>query len=134
MKPTDEFNTMKFNIDTLVDRIQHQLPKLIGGLLVLTIVWQGVIFGNNLAVAAPLLVTNQDRVAERIGDKVAQARDAAKGEIDYAKTPIQDRPGEVKGKVNDGLNYTPTPTTGDRDRVQDNAENISAKVKNFFGK
>jgi hypothetical protein len=130
MKPTDEFNIMKFYIDNLVDRIQHQLPKLIGGLLVLTIVWQGIIFGSNLAVAAPLLATNKERVA----DKVSQARDAAKDEIEYAKTPIQDRPGEVKGKVNDGMNYTPAPATSDRDRAQDNAENISAKVKNFFGK
>jgi uncharacterized protein YjbJ (UPF0337 family) len=132
MKPTDEFNTMKFNIDTLVDRIQHQLPKLIGGLLVLTIVWQGIVCGGNLAVAAPLIATNNK---ERVADKVSQARDAAKDEIDYAKTPIQDRPGEVKGKVNDGMNYTPpAPTTSNRDRAQNNAENISEKVKNFFGK
>jgi hypothetical protein len=131
MKPTDEFNTMKFYIDNLVDRIQHQLPKLIGGLLVLTIVWQGIVFGSNLAVAAPLTATNNQ---DRVTDKLSQARDAAKDEIDYAKTPIQDRPGEVKGKVNDGLNYTPEPPSGNRERAQDNAENMSAKVKNFFGK
>jgi uncharacterized protein YjbJ (UPF0337 family) len=134
VKPTDEFNTMKFNIDTLVDRIQHQLTKLIGGLLVLTLVWPGIVFGANLAVAAPILATSNDSAADRLTDKVGQVTDAAKDEIDYAKTPIQDRPTEAKGKVNDGLNYTPAPPTENQDRAKDNADNISQKVKNFFGK
>ncbi len=121
---------MKFNIDTFVDRIQHQLTKLIGALLVLTLVWPGIVFGANLAVAAPILATNNDRLT----DKVGQARDAAKDEIDYAKTPIQDRPQEAKGNVNDGMNYTPAPPVGNQERAKDNADNISQKVKNFFGK
>ncbi|WP_310489604.1 hypothetical protein [Chamaesiphon sp. VAR_69_metabat_338] len=125
---------MKFNIDNLVDRIQHQLTKIIGGLLVLTLIWPGIVFGGNIAVAAPLLATDNDRAPARLSDKLGQARDAAKAEIDYAKTPIQDRPQEAKDKVNDGMNYTPKSPTENQDRARDNGDNIAEKVKNFFGK
>jgi uncharacterized protein YjbJ (UPF0337 family) len=134
VKHTDEFNTMKFNIDRLVGQIQQQLAKLIGGLLLLTMVWQGVIIGVDVAVASPLVAASNDRVSEQIADKAAQIKDAAKEEIGKAKTPIQDRPGEVKGKVNDGLNYTKEPADRNQDRAEDNAENLADKVKNFFGK
>jgi uncharacterized protein YjbJ (UPF0337 family) len=134
VKPRDKFNTMKFNIDTLVDRIGHQLAKIIGGLLVLTLIWSGIVFDSNLAVAAPLLATDRDSAPARLTDKLGQARDAAKAEIDYAKTPIQDRPQEAKDKVNDGLKYTPPSPTENQDRAKDNGDNLAEKVKNFFGK
>jgi uncharacterized protein YjbJ (UPF0337 family) len=125
---------MKFKIDSLVDRIGHQLTKIIGGLLVLTLIWSGIVFDSNLAFAAPLLATDRDSTPARLTDKLGQARDAAKEEIDYAKTPIQDRPQEAKDKVNDGLKYTPPSPTENQDRVRDNGDNISERVKNFFGK
>jgi hypothetical protein len=134
MKPTDAFNTMKFNIDNLVDRIWQQIPKIIGGLLVVTMVWHGIAIGGNLALAAPPIATSTDRVSAQVASKADQIKQAAKDEIDYAKTPIQDRPGEVKGKVNDGMNYTPAPADGNRVRTEDNADNFADKVKSFFGK
>jgi hypothetical protein len=134
VKPTDEFNTMKFNIDTLVDRIGHQVTKIIGGLVVLTLIWSGIGFDGNLAVAAPLLATDRDSAPARLADKLGQARDAAKEEIEYAKTPIQDRLQEAKDRVNDGLKYTPLSPTENQDRAQDNGDNLAEKMKNFFGK
>jgi uncharacterized protein YjbJ (UPF0337 family) len=134
VKPTDEFNAMNFKLDLLVSNIQQQLTKIIGGLLLLTMVWQGVILGVDVAIAAPLLGTSNDRVSEQVADKAAQIKDTVKEEIDKAQTPIQDRPGEVKDKVNHGLNYTQEPADRNQDRAENNADNIAEKVKNFFGK
>ncbi|WP_041548337.1 hypothetical protein [Chamaesiphon minutus] len=134
MKPTDEFNAMNFKLDRLVSNIQQQLTKLIGGLLLLTMVWQGVILGVDVAVAAPAIGTNSDRVSEQVADKAAQIKNSIEEEIGKAQTPIQDRPGEVKNKVNNGLNYTEQPTDRNQDRAENNADNIAQKVKNFFGK
>ncbi|PSB40783.1 hypothetical protein [Chamaesiphon polymorphus] len=134
MKPTDEFNAMNFKIDRLVSNIQQQFTKLIGGLLLLTMVWQGVILGVDVAVAAPLLGTSNDRVSEQVADKASQIKDSVKEEIGKAQTPIQDRPGEVTDKVNHGLNYTKDAVDRNQDRAENNADNIADKVKNFFGK
>jgi uncharacterized protein YjbJ (UPF0337 family) len=134
VKPTDELNAMNFRIDLLVSNIQRQLTKIIGGLLLLTMVWQGIILGVDVAIAAPLLGTSNDRVSEQVADKAAQIKDTVKEEIDKAQTPIQDRPGEVKGKVNSGLNYTKDAVDRNQDRAENNADNIAQKVKNFFGK
>lgn len=125
---------MNFKIDLLVSNIQRQLTKIIGGLLLLTMVWQGVILGVDVAIAAPLLGTSNDRVSEQVADKAAQIKDAVKDGIDKAQTPIQDRPGEAKDKVNNGLNYTEEPADRNQDRAENNADNIAQKVKNFFGK
>jgi uncharacterized protein YjbJ (UPF0337 family) len=134
VKPTDEFKAMNFKIDRLVSSIEQQFTKLIGGLLLLTMVWQGVILGVDVAVASPLLGTSNDRVSEQVADKAAQIKNSIKEEIGKAQTPIQDRPGEVKGKVNSGLNYTKEPVDRNQDRAENNADNIAQKVKNFFGK
>jgi uncharacterized protein YjbJ (UPF0337 family) len=134
VKPTDEFNAMNFKIDRLVSNIQQQLTKLIGGLLLLTMVWQGVILGVDVAVAAPLLGTSNDRASEQVANKATQIKESIKEEIGKAQTPIQDRPGEVKGKVNSGLNYTKDAVDRNQDRAENNADNIAQKVKNFFGK
>ncbi len=118
---------MKFTTQKLGMTLQNQLKKFIGGLLVLTLVWQ--MLGVDTALA-----TSVDSMSKQVSGKTEQIKGAATQSMGKAQSAMEDTTGAAKMKVKDGLNETKIATDASSNRVENAAEKVTDKIKNFFGK
>jgi hypothetical protein len=76
---------MKLTVTTLTNRFVRYCVRTIGTLLLITTIWQGISFGIDTAVAAPVYVgTTAAELIERGTEKADRG-------IDSAKSAIKDR-------------------------------------------
>jgi hypothetical protein len=134
MSTTDKINVMRFIPQNLVSNLQHQLKKFIGGLLLLTFVWQGVAFGIDNAIAAPLVATSVDSISKQVTGKAEEAKGSVQKSIGKAQSALEDKQGDIKTKVKDDLNEKKIAIDANKSRADNAAEGVAEKVKNFFGK
>jgi len=118
---------MKLTTQKLGTTLQNQLKKFIGGLLVLTLVWQ--ILGVDTALA-----TSVDSMSKQASGKTEQIKGAATQSMGKAQSEMEDTTRAAKMKVKDGLNETKIAIDASSSRVENAAEKVTEKVKNFFGK
>ena len=124
---------MRFNIQNLVSTLQHQFTKFIGGLLILTLVWQCAIPGVD-AIASPLLATSADSMSKQVTGKAEEAKGAATRSIGNTQSDMEDKAGAAKMKVKDNVNDAKLAVDKAAGRVENAAEQATERVKNFFGK
>ena len=134
MQSIDKFTDMRFNIENLVSTLQQQFTRLIGGLLILTLVWQCAIPGVDAAIASPLLATSADSMSKQVTGKAEEMKGAATRSIGNTQSTIEDKAGDAKMKVNDNVNDAKIAVDGAASRVENAAEQATERVKNFFGK
>ena len=125
---------MKFNTQTLVTNLQQYWTKLIGGLLILTLVWQGAILGINPATASTLLATSGDSISKQVSGKAEEIKGAATNSMGKAQSEIEDRVSDGKMKAKNNLAETKNVINNNADRAENAAEKVTEQVKNFFGK
>ena len=125
---------MKLNTQTLVANLQQYWTKLIGGLLILTLVWQGAILGVNPATASTLLATSGDSISKQVSGKAEEIKGAATNSMGKAQSAIEDRVSDGKMKAKNNLAETKNVVNNNADRAENAAEKVTEQVKNFFGK
>jgi gas vesicle protein len=125
---------MSFDPQNLVSNLQHQIKKFIGGLLLLTLVWQGVIFGVDNAIAAPLVATSADSISQQATGKAEQIKGSARESMGKAQSAVEDKQGEIETKIKSDLNDKKIAIDANSSRVDNAAEQVVEKVKNFFVK
>ena len=124
---------MKINTKTFVSNLQHHLTKFIGGLLILALVWQGVVFDPEPATASPLFATSAASISKQVTGKVEEMKGSATKSIGKAQSAIEDKASGAKMKVKDDLTESKIKIKGDAARVGNTADKATEKVKNFFG-
>ena len=125
---------MRFNIENLVSTLQHQFTRLVGGLLILTLVWQCAIPGVDAAIASPLLATSVDSMSKQVTGKAEQIKGAATNSMGKAQSKIEDKMSDGKMQAKDDLSDLKNVVNNNAARAENAAEKASEKVKNFFGK
>jgi uncharacterized protein YjbJ (UPF0337 family) len=125
---------MRFNPQNLASNIQHQLKKFIGGLLLLTLVWQGVTFGVDSAIAAPLFATSADSISKQVNGKAEELKGSAQKSIGKAQSALEDKQSDINTKVKNDVNEKKIAIDASQSRVDNAAEQVAEKVKSFFGK
>ena len=125
---------MKFDIHNLAATLQHQLTKFIGGLLILTLVWQNATIGVNVAIASPLLATSADSMSKQMTGTAEQIKGSTTRAIGNTQSKIEDKASDVKLSAKDSMDDTKNAVAKAADRVENAAEQATEKVKNFFGK
>ncbi|WP_373545838.1 hypothetical protein [Chamaesiphon sp.] len=125
---------MRLNIQNLVSTLQHQFTRLIGGLLILTLVWQCAIPGVDAAIASPLLATSADSMSKQATGKAEEVKGAATRSIGNTQSDMEDKAGAAKMKVKDNVNDAKLAVDKAAGRVENAAEQATERVKNFFGK
>ena len=118
---------MKLTTQNLGTTLQNQLKKFIGGLLVLTLVWQ--MLGVDTALA-----TSLDSMSKQVGGKTEQIKGAVNQSMGKAQSAMEDTTGAAQMKVKDDLTETKIAIDATSNRVENAAEKVTDKIKNFFGK
>ena len=124
---------MKINIKTFVSKSQHHLTKFIGGLLILALVWQGVVFGPEPATASPLFATSAASLSQQVTGKAEEVKGSAKQKIGKAQSAMEDQARSVKMKIKDDLTEAKIGVDANNSRVKNTADKATTAVKNFFG-
>lgn len=125
---------MKFSTQTLIANLQQYWTKLIGGLLILTLVWQGAIGGVNPATASTLIATSGDSISKQVAGKAEEIKGAANNSMGKAQSEIEDKISDGKMQAKDDLSETKNVVNNNAARAENAVEKASEKVKNFFGK
>ncbi|WP_310481135.1 hypothetical protein [Chamaesiphon sp. VAR_48_metabat_403] len=125
---------MKFNIDRLIAASHRQLIKVTIGVSLLALVWQSAFLGVDLANASPLVATSMDSMSTQVSGKAEEMTGSAKQSIGKSQSAIEDKAASAKMKVKDDLNETKIAVDASNDRVENAAEKVTERVKNFFGK
>ena len=134
MQSTDKFNDMRFDIHNLAATLQHQLTKFIGGLLILTLVWQSAMLGVDAAIASPLIATSADSMSKQMTGTAEKIKGSTTRAIGKTQSEIEDKASDAKLKAKDSMDDTKNVVEKTADRVENAAEQATEKVKNFFGK
>lgn len=124
---------MKINIKTFISKFQHNLTKFIGGLLILALVWQGVVFSPEPAIASPLFATSAASISKQVTGKAEEVKGSAKQKIGKAQSAMEDRTRSVKMKIKDDLTESKIAVDANNYRVKNTADKATTAVKNFFG-
>jgi len=90
---------MKINTKTFVSNLQHHLTKFIGGLLILALVWQGVVFRPEPATASPLFATSAASISKQVTGKAEEVKGSAKEGIGKAQSAMEDQTRSVKMRL-----------------------------------
>jgi uncharacterized protein YjbJ (UPF0337 family) len=125
---------MKFNIDRLIAASHRQLTKLIMGVSLLALVWQSTFLGVDLVNASPLVATSMDSMSKQVSGKAEEMTGSAKQSIGKAQSAIEDKSASAKMKAKDDLTETKIAVDANNSRVENAAEKVTERVKNFFGK
>ncbi len=125
---------MKFNIDRLIAASHRQLTKLIIGVSLLALVWQSTFLGVNLVNASPLVATSMDSMSKQVSGKAEEMTGSAKQSMGKVQSAIEDKSASAKMKVKDDLTETKIAVDANNSRVENAAEKVTERVKNFFGK
>jgi uncharacterized protein YjbJ (UPF0337 family) len=125
---------MKFSLQILVANFQNYLKKFVVGFALLTLVWQGAILGVNPAVASPLFATSASSLSKQVTGKVEEMKGSATKSIGKAQSTMEDKASDAKMKVKDNLTEAKIKIEGNNARVENAADKVTEKVKNFFGK
>jgi cytoskeletal protein RodZ len=124
---------MKINIKTFISKSQHNLTKFMGGLLILALVWQGVVFRPEPATASPLFATSAASISQQVTGKAEEVKGSAKQKIGKAQSAMEDQTRSVKMKIKDDLTEAKIAVDANNARVKNTAEKSTTAVKNFFG-
>lgn len=124
---------MKINIKTFISKSQHNLTKFIGGLLILALVWQSVVFAPEPASASPLFATSAASISKQVTGKAEEVKGSAKQGIGKAQSAIEDQTRSVKMKIKDDLTESKIAVDANNSRVKNTADKATTAVKNFFG-
>jgi hypothetical protein len=133
-KSPEAVSKMKFKTQGLVANLQQYWTKLVGGLLILTLVWQGAILGVNPATASTLLATSADSISKQVSGKAQEVKGGATNSMGKVQSAIEDKLSDGKMKAKDDLTETKNVVNNNAARAENAAEKASEKVKNFFGK
>jgi uncharacterized protein YjbJ (UPF0337 family) len=125
---------MKFNIDRLIAASHRQLTKLIMGVSLLALVWQSTFLGVDLVNASPLVATSMNSMSKQVSGKAEEMTGSAKQSMGKAQSAIEDKAASAKMKVKDDLTETKIAVDANNSRVENAAEKVTERVKNFFGK
>jgi hypothetical protein len=125
---------MKFNLDNLAVNIRDYATKLVGGLLVMALIFQSAILPGDMANASPLLATSMDSMSKQVSGKADEAKGKAKQAMGKSQSQVEDKSRAVKMKVQDDLTETKIAVDGNGKRIANTAEKATDAVKGFFGK
>jgi uncharacterized protein YjbJ (UPF0337 family) len=125
---------MKFQLDRLVATLAHQFTKLISGLLVLTIVWQSVFLGVNIANASPVLATSTDSMSKQVSGTADEMGGSAKKAVGRTQSELEDRGDSATAALKDNADKAKDAINTGADKVENAAEKVADRVKGFFGK
>jgi uncharacterized protein YjbJ (UPF0337 family) len=134
------FAIVKTNTETLGSRFKQYLGRLVTGLLMLVLAWQGTVMAGdmaatgNQAIAAPLLATSADSMSKQVTGKADVVKGKAKQAIGKAQSGMEDQARSVKDKVKDDLTETKIAIDSNNSRAENTADKAKDKVKGFFGK
>jgi hypothetical protein len=130
-KPRNEFDTMKFNLKTIVSNLQHHIVAFASTALITAMIWQNI---GNIAIASPLLATSANSISKQVTGKAEEIKGNAKQSIGKAQSAIEDKNRDMKMKVKDDLNEAKIAVEGGAARVKNSADKATTTVKDFFGK
>jgi uncharacterized protein YjbJ (UPF0337 family) len=131
-------NTMKSTIQTTFSTVIQNFAKWVGGLLVLTIVWQSLLLGGTDAIAStigsPIVATSASSLSKQMSGKAEEMKGNAKQTVGKAQSAMEDKTGEMKRKVKDDLTEAKIAIDGNNTRAENVVEKAADGVKGFFGK
>jgi Skp family chaperone for outer membrane proteins len=125
---------MKSTMQAIFSNVFQNFTKLIGGLLVLTIVCQTVLLGSTEAIAAPLFATSASSLSKEMSGKADEMKGNAKQKIGKMQSAMEDKKGELKQKVKDDLTDTKIAIDGNNAKAENAIDKAADGVKGFFGK
>jgi uncharacterized protein YjbJ (UPF0337 family) len=125
---------MKFQLDRLVATLERQVTKLISGLLVLTIVWQSVFLGVNIANASPILATSADSMSKQVSGTAEEMGGSAKKAVGRTQSELEDQRDSAKSALKDNADKAKDAIDTGAEKVENAAEKVVDRVKGFFGK
>ncbi|WP_293158438.1 MULTISPECIES: hypothetical protein [unclassified Microcoleus] len=125
---------MQINTKTFVSNLQHHLTKVIGGLLILAVICQSVVFAPSPAIASPLFATSAASISKQVTGKAEEVKGSAQQKIGKAQSAMEDQARSVKMKIKDDLTETKIGVDANNSRVENAADKATTAVKNFFGK
>jgi hypothetical protein len=130
-KPHNEFDTMKFNLKTVVASLQHHIVAFASTVLITAMIWQSI---GSIAIASPLLATSANSISKQVTGKAEEIKGNAKQSIGKAQSAMEDKNRDMKMKVKDDLNEAKIAVDGGAARVKNSADKATTTVKDFFGK
>jgi hypothetical protein len=125
---------MKSTIQSIFSNVFQNFTKFIGGLLVLTIVWQSLLLGGTEAIASPLFGTSASSLSKEMSGKADEIKGNAKQAIGKAQSAIEDKKGEIKRKVKDDLTDAKIEIDSNNTNARNAIDKAADGVKGFFGK
>jgi Skp family chaperone for outer membrane proteins len=125
---------MKSTMQAIFSNVFQNFTKLIGGLLVLTIVWQTILLGSTEAIAAPLFATSASSLSKEMSGKADEMKGSAKQKIGKMQSDMEDKKGELKRKVKDDLTDTKIAIDSNNAKAENAIDKAADGVKGFFGK
>jgi uncharacterized protein YjbJ (UPF0337 family) len=125
---------MKSNSNIIVANFCKYLTKLVSGILLLALVWQGVILGIDSTMASPLLAISADSISKQVTGKAEEMKGSATKSIGKAQSSMENNKGAAKMKVKDDLTETKIAVDNNAARAENAVEKAGEAVKDFFGK
>jgi uncharacterized protein YjbJ (UPF0337 family) len=118
---------MKFQLDRLVATLEYQFTKLVGGVLVLAIVWQSVFLGVNIANASPIVATSVDSMSKQVSGTADEMRGSAKKAVGKTQSELEDQQRSATATLKENTDKA-------KDAIDTGAEQVADRVKGFFGR
>jgi uncharacterized protein YjbJ (UPF0337 family) len=125
---------MKFQLDRLVATLQYQLTKLVGGVLVLAIVWQSVFLGVTIANASPILATSNDSMSKQVSGTADEMGGSAKKAVGKTQSELEDQQRSATAALKENTDKAKNAIDTGAEKVENAAEQVADRVKGFFSK
>ncbi len=123
---------MKSTLQTIFSL--QNFRKFIGGLLVLTVVWQTVLFGGAESIASSLFATSTSSLSKEMGGKADEMKGVVKQNVGKVQSAMEDKKGDLKRKVKDDLTETKIAIDRNNAKTENAIDKAADGVKGFFGK
>jgi hypothetical protein len=112
---------MKFNNISIIASMQRRFSQVIGGLLIMVTLWQGISLGVDVAIAAPL-VANTSSMTDRADRKIDEVKDRSRSAMKDATKSTEKNMDKAKNAMDKNAK-----------KVENSLKDSSKKAKNFLG-
>lgn len=125
---------MTSNFNLLASKLQRNLTKLIGSLLVLVLALQSSALVGGIVIASPVFAVSSSSMSKQVSGKVDELKGKTERSIGKVQSDLEYKVGSVKEKVKDDLTEAKIAVDSNNARIANTADKASGKIKDFFGK
>jgi hypothetical protein len=111
---------MNFNTTSIISNLNRCFSQAIGGLLLMLTLWQGITFGVDAAIAAPL-ATNST-ISKQADNKIDELKDRSRSAIEDSKKSAEKNMDKAEKSIDRNAK-----------KIGSSIKDSTKKTKNFFG-